>query len=245
MNRLLVLVLGLACSSREPPRPRPRGRADARAAAVADQVLERLGGADALSKVSRITFDFAVVTKGAKTHSVHHAWDVAHRSDEVTWRSRDGKALRAKVDLRTKEGDAWKNRAKLAGAERREALDDAFARWTNDTYWLLAPYKIRDPGVVLTHEGEEAVDGKPVDVLRLRFENVGLTPGDTYRMYVDRASHLVVRWDFVLEGESGEPKAWNWTEWRAHGPIWLAGDRVRDGGETIIRMEGLSVVPRS
>jgi len=246
MRATLGLALLVACQSAA-HRPRPRGRADARAAAVAHAMLAALGGDDALSKVERIEFDFAVVTNGSKTHSVRHRWDVAKHTDEVTWRSRDGKALRARVDLSTKRGEAWKNRVKLGGDEAREALSDAFGRWTNDTYWLLAPYKVRDPGVRLTSEGEETVGGKTTDVLRLRFDHVGLTPGDTYRMYVDRESKRVVRWDFVLENEpaGAEPHGWTWTDWKRHGPLWLATDRVRDGGTTVLRMENLRVTPRS
>ena len=31
----------------------------------------------------------------------------------------------------------------------------AYAIWVNDTYWLLMPYKMKDPGVTLAYDGEE------------------------------------------------------------------------------------------
>ena len=46
----------------------------------------------------------------------------------------------------------------------------------NDAYWLLMPYKMRDPGVVLTLAGAEKKGEDAWDKVLLTFEGVGLTP---------------------------------------------------------------------
>ena len=72
----------------------------------------------------------------------------------------------------------------------------------------------------------------------MTFDHVGLTPGDTYWAYVDRSTHLMNRWGFILEDEAG-PKAteslWDWTDRRPVGPVTLAARRVhRDDPERSI-----------
>jgi len=64
---------------------------------------------------------------------------------------------------------------------------------------------MRDPGVNLDYDGEKKIDRQTYDVLKLTFENVGLTPGDTYWAYVNRETHLIDRWEYILEGGAPRP----------------------------------------
>ena len=95
----------------------------------------------------------------------------------------------------------------------------------NDTYWLLMPYKLKDPGVTLALDGEETKGGEAWDKLRLTFDNVGLTPKDKYWAYVNRKTGLVDRWDYVLKGESKPPTSFTWLNWKKYGRVMLADDR--------------------
>ena len=56
------------------------------------------------------------------------------------------------------------------GAKPRSSLERAYGAWVNDTYWLLMPYKLRDPGVNLAYDGEETLDGQTYDKLLLTFQ---------------------------------------------------------------------------
>ena len=48
-------------------------------------------------------------------------------------------------------------------------LDDAHGAWINDSYWLVMPYKLLDPGVRLRHLGERTTsEGETADVLGAR-----------------------------------------------------------------------------
>ncbi len=121
-------------------------------------------------------------------------------------------------------------------------MKNAYAAWINDTYWLLAPYKLRDPGVTLAHAGQETVDGVAYDKLHLSFEGVGLTPGDQYWMYVHPETGLVDRWAYVLEGQEPPPTAWEWQGWERYGPgIMLADQRVQPEGGRELPLAPISV----
>ena len=106
------------------------------------------------------------------------------------------------MNVNSKEGRAWVGGKELAGAELKEALERGYGAWVNDTYWLLMPYKMTDPGVTLKYAGEErGANGAMYDKVNLSFDNVGLTPKDTYWVWVNRDTGMVDRWDYVLKGE--------------------------------------------
>ena len=108
-----------------------------------------------------------------------------------------------------------------------EDLGSSNGTWVNDTYWLLMPYKLRDPGVSLAYAGEERGEsGATYDKVKLSFDNVGLTPKDNYWVWVNRDTGLVDRWDYVLKGEDVPPTTWTWTGWKKHGGIMLASERM-------------------
>ena len=45
-------------------------------------------------------------------------------------------------------------KGKTLEGEAEEVPGEAYGTWVNDTYWLLMPYKMKDPGVMLAHDGE-------------------------------------------------------------------------------------------
>jgi hypothetical protein len=145
------------------------------------------------------------------------------------------------LDLNTKQGQATVAGAPLAGAPLRAALDEAHAWWVNDTYWLLMPYKLRDPGVNLSFAGEAKRGGDSWDKLLLTFDSVGLTPKDKYWVFVNRTTGLVDHWEFVLNGEKTPPVPFDWKGWKAFGGIQLADDRVNPKDGTRIHFPVLEV----
>src|SRR2546430_11847689 len=95
--------------------------------------LWKASGGDNWSKVKEIDFNFVVEQEGKQLFSAAHRWNVAAMTDAVKWKDKEGK-----------DHDVTANLSKPA-AEGEEKT--AFARWVNDSYWLLAPLKIRDAGV--------------------------------------------------------------------------------------------------
>src|SRR5438094_985753 len=146
------------------------------AVVLADAVIKASGG-DKWPRVKSIEFTFNVAN-GKPIMSAKHHWDVAKNTDTVEW---SGKTVTVNLSGQNGEADA------KAG----------FQRWTNDSYWLLAPLKLRDHGTHLADKGEQQIDGKTYRVLQMSFESVGMTPKDKYNFYIDPATDLIARWDYM------------------------------------------------
>ena len=177
------------------------------AVALADAVWQASGGQN-WSKVKSIDFTFAVEKEGKTLVSAEHHWDLVAQTDHVKWKDQD-----VTVNLADPAND--------------DEAKGAYARWVNDSYWLLAPLKLKDQGVNLTEEGKKEMDGGERQVLRLSFGQVGLTPKDNYRLYIDPATKLVTSWDYMPE--PGQSKHATWTDYQKSGGLTLATDHQMEG----------------
>jgi hypothetical protein len=209
----------------------PAAASDTKATAIADRVMEALGGAEAWNNTRYLRFDFAVDREGKTLVRRAHTWDKWHGRYRLEATTKEGEPYVVLLNLNTRDGDAWLKGKKLEGEEEKKFLEQGYGVWVNDTYWLLMPYKMKDPGVSLAMAGEEKKDGEAWDKVRLTFDNVGLTPKDKYWAYVNRKTGLVDRWDYVLKGEDKPPTSFTWKNWQKHGKVMLADDRVntKDG----------------
>ncbi|MDJ0839944.1 MAG: hypothetical protein QNK37_25735 [Acidobacteriota bacterium] len=192
------------------------GKADEKAAAIAAEVMEAMGGAQAYEQTRYITWRFF----GRR----FHVWD-KHKGDI---RVEDGKGLVVLMNLNTKEGKAWQDGAEITDTDLlAEKLKYGYEAWINDSYWLVMPYKLRDPGVNLSYTREgKTEDGRAADVLTLTFNEVGVTPENKYEVFVDKESRLVTQWAFFTKAEDEKPRFINpWADWKDHGGIKLSADR--------------------
>jgi len=215
--------------------------ADTKATALADRVMQALGGVDAWNKTRYLRFDFAVDRGGKTAVRRSHTWDKWTGRYRLEATTREGEPYVVLLNINTKDGRAWLKGAELQGDQARNYLEQGYAAWVNDTYWLLMPYKMKDPGVSLAVDGEEKKGGEAWDKLRLTFDNVGLTPKDKYWAYVNRKTGLVDRWDYVLKGERKPPTTFTWQNWKKYGNLMLADDRRNPADGTRIYFPVLDV----
>jgi hypothetical protein len=232
---LAVAIAGAVALAAVPAGAEERGTATPEAAALAAEVMAALGGAEAWQEARFLRFGFA----GRRSH----AWDRATGLHRVEGETPEGEPYLVIHDLDSREGRAWVAGEPAAGARLTELLENAHGAWVNDTYWLLMPYKLRDPGVTLAHDGRREIDGSEYEVLTLSFAGVGLTPGDRYWVYVDPATHLVAYWAYHLESmePEAEPVMWRWEGWRAHGGIQLAARRAQVGTDRVLELAPIEV----
>ena len=203
---------------------------------IAQKTLDAMGGAQAWQGTRFIRFEFF-------GFRLHH-WDRYTGRHRLEGKTRDGDAYVVLLNLNSREGKAWLNGEAVSGEALDPWLERAWSAWINDTYWLLMPYKLMDPGVHLTHEGEDTFDGQTYDKLKLTFEQVGLTPGDTYWAWINRDTGLMDQWAYVLQDwEAGRaPTVWKWSDWQRHGNIMLSSKRFDPEKERETELDKIAVL---
>lgn len=73
----------------------------------------------------------------------------------------------------------------------------AFNRPTN-FYWFTMFQKLLDPGLIYEYVGEEMVDKKIYDVVKITFEPQGDKVTDIYQLYIHKTTHLVDQFLFTV-----------------------------------------------
>lgn len=162
---------------------------DAEADALAAAVM-KASGADVWPKVKRIKFTFNVDREGTRVMSAQHDWDLRAGTDTVTWGER---TVTVDVTRDDHEGDE----------------KAAYARFINDSYWLLAPLKVMDGGVIRSTGASQEIGGREYLLLHLSFESVGLTPTDRYNLWIDPETKLVRHWDYIPKPGSESRMSWD------------------------------------
>lgn len=215
---------------------------DAKADAVGHELIAAMGGTGAWEKARQFQFDFVVVKEGKPVARFSHVWDRYTGDYRLTGTEKTGAPFTVYFNLNSKTGKAFINNVAAQGEARDKLIENAYGRFINDTYWLLAPWKIFDPGVVLTYDSERTCpDGGTCDVLKLAFENVGLTPRDVYWLWVTRDGRRMVQWQYVLGGASEPPTTAAWKDWKPMGGILLSMDKPMSGQAFEIRFENVAV----
>ena len=205
-------------------------KSDAKAVQVVNDMWTALGGKRNWEKARSLSYHWIVEREGKIAADYRHDWDRHTNQYRVEGTDREGKHFIALFNTESLTGDVLVNGEILPDDSTRiKMLDRAYGRFINDSYWLIMPYKLKDPGVVLTYEGEKQQDGQFYDVVKGTFENVGLTPGDTYWAFINKSDHLMHKWEYVLEGREPPPTVAWWTDWRNVGGIKLAMNRKFEG----------------
>ncbi len=141
--------------------------------------------------------------------------------------------------------DDLQGRVQVRGVEITEpdSLSKMLAKgksiWINDSYWLVMPFKLKDSGVTLKYLGEDTtMTGVRCNTLELTFRNVGDTPENKYRVYVDLRDNLVKQWAFYRRANQDSAN-WvrPWDNYRRHGKILLSSDRSDNAGPADVRVD--------
>lgn len=214
---LVAALLVAAAQSPNPPAPGfDAAGSDPRAIEIADRTMAAMGGRARWDAVRCVGWTIFGRTQ------MWNKWTGDYRLDEDT--------LTVIMNLGTRAGRVWHSGAEVTdGDVRSAALDRARRVWTNDSYWVLMPYKLKDTGVRLAYAGERATeDGRAADVLGLTFSGVGDTPENRYEVFVDRATGLVSQWSFFKDAADTEARfTLPWNGWTEFGGVRLATGRGR------------------
>lgn len=187
--------------------------AEAEAEAMArpreDMLAARLTlAAGPIEGVAELRFTFVVTVDGEERVRREHVWCPEQSSVRVT---------------------AGETTTRVAtSGEPGDAQREAYEQFINDSYWLLVPTKLFDPGVHRAIEGDD---------LRLTFAEVGVTPGDTY--WLETEGDHIVGWRFRLE--SGREGSFAFEDRTTVGPLTLSLTKRSRDGDAVIAFEDVGV----
>jgi hypothetical protein len=201
---------------------------DPAAIQLADSIMHAMGGRENWDKTRFISWNFF----GRRDL----VWD--KHTGRVRIESEPDSTIYL-VNEKTGEG-----RVRIKGTEITEPdslkklLDKAKAIWINDSYWLVMPYKIKDSGVTIKYMGEDTLKGNNYNSLILTFKEVGVTPQNMYKLYVDKHEKLVRYWAYypsAVEDKMGFVRPWD--NYQKYGSILLSGDRTDGGGPKNVKVD--------
>lgn len=130
-----------------------------------------------------------------------YKWDKEQHVVEVAWNE-------AKVVLHPNEME--KSVAYLKGEEiknNESLVKRAWDLFNNDSFWLVAPHKLFEPGII---RSIEMIDGK--EALRVKYTTGGTTPGDSYVWILDE-NYLPVSYQMYVPSMSMVATPATWEDW--------------------------------
>ena len=156
---LLLLFVGIFIFGYRNHETLPKGQKGTSADVLAQQILHAL---------NKKAYDATKIIEWSFKGNHHYKWYKQEHKVEVTWHEH-------KVILFTKTPE--KSTAYLNGIQTNDEklITKAISYFNNDSFWLVAPYKILDAG---TERSIVKYQGK--DALLVTYTSGGSTPGDSY-----------------------------------------------------------------
>jgi len=174
----------------------PLGQEGPAAEALAQNMLDALDY-EAYRKTNYIEWTFK--------NRRHYKWHKNEGTCLVYWKE-------YKIDLnlnQPSESKAYVHNFKVNGENADRLIAEAINYFNNDSFWLIAPYKVFDSGVdrsiVKTKNGNDA--------LLVTYNTGGTTPGDSYLWILDDNSKPVKFKMWVESLPIGGLEA-SWTDWK-------------------------------
>ena len=185
-----------------------------KAANLALRVLDSMGGEKAWQESRYISWEFIGIRRWL--------WD--KYTGDVRFNSYEDN-LTVLMNLESEEGKAFYDKEQLNDPDSlNKILDLTRKAWVNDSYWLVMPFKLLEPGVVLSYLNEKNdMAGNLCDVIEMHFDSVGYTPQNKYDIYIDKETSLVSQWTFYPHYDSTALFSTPWQDYKKYGDIYLTG----------------------
>lgn len=149
-------------------KPLPEGEEGKAAEALTEKMLQA---------VNKTAWDSTNVIKWTFMGGHNYVWDKQNDFVEVTW---DDKRVLLNL-AEWEKSKAYENGNEHIADKRGELLGTAYTYFCNDSFWLVAPFKVNDEGVkrvmVITENGTKT--------LLVSYTSGGVTPGDSYQWFLN------------------------------------------------------------
>lgn len=157
-----IAVIGVAMNKHL-----PEGKKGPEAEALANKIL---------SAVDYAAWDTTCLVQWQFPGGHDYTWDKERGFCEVKWGNN-----RVLLNTANQQGISFANGQEVSGIKGEKLLNKAWSFFANDSYWLAAPFKIKDGGterrLVELENGEKG--------LLVTYSSGGVTPGDSYLWKVD------------------------------------------------------------
>ncbi len=161
---LLLAILGFIIMYVIYNEPLPEGKAGPEADALAQKMLKQINH-DAYTNTRYIEWSFAKANH-------HYKWDKENGRVQVKWNSNT-----VNLNLNNPQRSAVLiDNIKVIGSEKEKLTQTALDYFNNDSFWVVAPFKVFDDGV--SRKMVNLEDGKKG--LLVTYTAGGSTPGDSY-----------------------------------------------------------------
>jgi len=194
-----------------------KGTADTKSIALAEKVMAANGGQAAWDATRYIQWNFFGSRK--------HIWD--KKTNNLIIEGIKDEYL-IKMNLDNDAGSVRYNGIQQTEADSlSKYIKKGKQMWNNDAYWLLMPYKLRDPGVHLKYLGLDSIEDRTdIHKIEMTYTNVGDTPDNKYHIYIHPDTDRIVQWEFFPKASDKKSRFITpWTEYKKYGNIMLAGSR--------------------
>lgn len=176
--------------------PIPSGETGREADLLAEKMLNALNY-EAYQNTNYVEFSFK--------NMHHYKWNKAENKCEVIW-----KDFKVNLNLNTpQQSEVFVANNLYKGKDREKLINKALSYFNNDSFWLVAPYKVFDQGTerraVTTDEGKQA--------LLITYTSGGSTPGDSYLWHLNNEGvpESFQMWVSILPIGGLEASWNNWT----------------------------------
>ncbi|MEQ8475852.1 hypothetical protein [Fulvivirga sp.] len=196
MKKFLIIVLSVAAILALifviVDEPIPEGQEGPEAEQLADNILATL------NKPAWDSLEVIEWTYPIGDH--HYMWNKKEGKVEANW---DDKKVVFRPDDGT--GEAF---VKGELVDDNDLIKDAILYFNNDSFWLIAPYKIKDPGTI-----RKVVEYEDKEALLVQYTSGGSTPGDSYLWIVDD-NYRPTAWKFWASIVPIGGMHFTWEDWK-------------------------------
>lgn len=205
---------------------------DPQAVTLADGVIEAMGGMEAYDRARYFHWNFFGKRK--------LVWDKNGGRVRIDYVDEPTTML---LNLKTMNGRVLQDGYEVVDtASLNGLLKRARSIWINDSYWLVHPFKLKDGGVTLKYIGPATTSGgRPAEVIEQTFAEVGDTPNNKYRLFIDPETKMILQWDFYAQASDPQPAiSLPFQDYQDYGGILLSGKR---GERTLTPIQVTQTVP--
>lgn len=181
----------------------PQGQTGSEADALADKVMAKLNK-PAFDSIPYLSWEFFRL--GQK-----YLWDKRNNRAIIQWGDNE-----VHMNLNTQEAICLSGGKLISDGEENEAMKStAWSNWCNDSFWVIAPFKMKDPGtsreIISIDDPNQKVMG-----LKVSYSSGGVTPGDAY-LWTIGEDLVPTGWKMWTQILPVQGLATPWSGWEEHG----------------------------